>query len=1040
MNASLRPRPTTGTDAPDARSAELSRRLGRELRGEVSVHPFERGRHATDASIYQVMPLAVARPRDVDDVRTCLAVARDLGVPVTGRGGGTSQCGQTVNRGLVVDCSRHMNALLELDVEKRRCRVRPGMVLDELNRALKPHGLWFPVDISTASRATIGGMTANNSCGQRSLRHGTMRHNVHAIDALLANGEGWRFGVTPASLDGIAPAAHPLYTDLLAIGRREAAEIGARFPDVLRRVGGYNIDALVPPELAAAPGVDSPLAAHFAVASVGHDAKGQAWYNLAHLLVGSEGTLAFSTAVELALAPLPVDKVLGVCHFPTFRQSMAAARHLVALRPHSVELVDATMIQLARDIPLYRSSVEAFVRGEPAALLLVEFEHDSREQNLAALKRLQACMSEELGLDWRAEGERWGGVVEATDAGLQARIGEVRKAGLNIMMSMKSEGKPVSFVEDCAVGLDDLADFTEGLTEVFQRHGTTGTWYAHASVGCLHVRPVLNVKLEQDARTMRAIAEEAFALVAKYKGSHSGEHGDGIARSEFHERLFGARMVRTFGEVKRLFDPERLMNPGRIVDPPRMNERTLFRYPPGYSMQGARSRLDWSAWPGAAGGLQGAVEMCNNNGTCRKLAGGVMCPSYRVTREERDSTRGRANSLRLALSGQLGTGALVSDEMQDTMKLCVSCKGCRRECPTGVDMAKMKIEVLAARAATHGHSLHDRLVAHLPRYAPLLARVPWLANLRNALPALARLVERPTGFSAERQLPRWRADPFRERDTVGDGEREAVLFADTFDTWFEPENLRAARRVLVAAGYRVHIAQAPGERNLCCGRTYLATGMVERAREEARRTIAALLPWARRGVPIVGLEPSCLLTLRDEFLSLLPGDAADTVAGQALLLEELLARDADAGRLDWTLGSPARRLLVHGHCHQKAFGLMGPVQRTLALLPDTAVETVETSCCGMAGAFGYGRGTHRISSRMAELDLLPAVRAASEGTLLVADGTSCRHQIADLGARRALHVARVMDAALTAGADSADASSDSVSAGIPAPPPTADTR
>ena len=997
---------------PASLSTELARRLRAELRGDVADDAFERGRHATDASIYQVMPLAVARPRDADDVRACLSVARELGVPVTGRGGGTSQCGQTVNRGLVVDCSRHLNALLELDVENRRCRIEPGIVLDELNRALKPHGLWFPVDISTASRATLGGMAANHSCGQRSLRYGTMRHNVHAIDALLANGDGWRFGDTPASLDGVPAPARALYADLLGIGRREADEIAARFPTVLRRVGGYNLDALVPPGDAPRADPDGAWSeADFAVSSVTRDAAGGAVHNLSHLLVGSEGTLAFSTAIELALAPLPIDRVLGVCHFPSFSQAMAATRHLVALGPHSVELVDATMIALARDIPLYRDSVEAFVRGEPAAILLVEFAHDTRDENLAALARLNERMAE-LGFDWRGEGRRWGGTVDAADAALQARIGEVRKAGLNIMMSMRSEAKPVSFVEDCAVGLEDLDDFTAGLTEIFRRHGTEGTWYAHASVGCLHVRPVLNVKTGKGARAMREIADEAFDLVARYGGSHSGEHGDGIARSEFHEKMFGARIVRAFAEVKRLFDPDGLMNPGRIVDPPRMNERALFRYPPGYSMNGARSRLDWSAWPGAAGGLQGAVEMCNNNGACRKLEGGVMCPSYRVTRDERDSTRGRANSLRLALSGQLGPGALVSDDMRETMALCVSCKGCRRECPTGVDMAKMKIEVLAARAATHGHSLHDRLVAHLPRYAPAAARVPWLANLRNASATLARLAEGPTGIAAERPLPRWRSDPFRERDTVGAGAREVVLFADTFDTWFEPENLRAARRVLVAAGYRVHVAQAPGRRNLCCGRTYLATGMVERARVEARRTLDALVPWARRGVPIVGLEPSCLLTLRDEFRTLVPGEGADVVAGHALLLEELLARDADA--LEWTLRSPARRLLVHGHCHQKAFGAMGAVSEVLALLPDTAVETVETSCCGMAGAFGYGTDTRETSVRMAELDLLPAVRAADADTLVVADGTSCRHQIDDLAGREALHVARVLDRALAA--------------------------
>ena len=964
---------------------ELAHRLKAAVAGDVLFDSFTRGRYATDASIYQMMPAAVVIPRDIEDIKAVISVAGELEIPLTPRGGGTSQCGQTVNSGVIVDNSRHLNGLLELDVENRRCRVQPGMVLDELNRLLKPHGLWFPVDVSTASRATIGGMAANNSCGQRSIHYGTMRHNVHAIDAIMPSGDAFRFDEISATLDGLTGEKRRLAHDLLTLGKREADVIAERFPKVLRRVGGYNVDALTP---------------------------NGATHNLSHLLVGSEGTLAYSTSIELKLWPLPAQRVLGVCHFPSFYQAMDATQHLVELGPHAVELVDSTMISLARDIDLYKSSVAEFVQGEPAAILLVEFAFETQEENLSHLALLHERMGD-LGFSWQGRGNQWGGVIDAVDTALQARIGEVRKAGLNIMMSMKSEGKPVSFVEDCAVDLPDLAEFTAGLTEVFDKHGTPGTWYAHASVGCLHVRPVLNMKLEKDANTMREIAEEAFDLVLKYKGSHSGEHGDGISRSEFHTKMFGAQMVSTFEAVKHRFDPHNRFNPGKIVNAPRMNDRQLFRYQPDYRGIEIKQALDWSAWPGASGGLQGAIEMCNNNGACRKMNGGVMCPSYRVTRDEKDVTRGRANTLRLAISGQLGQDALSSDAMQDTMKLCVSCKACKRECPTGVDMARMKIEVMAARARTHGYRLHDKLIAHLPRYAPWVSRLRLLANLRNTLPGVARLSEALTGFSAQRDLPVWSATPFRETDTKGAGSRDVVLLADTFNTWFEPDNLRAARKVLSAAGYRVHVAQLPGQRKLCCGRTYLATGMVEQAKVEAQRTMQALLPWARKDVPIVGLEPSCLLTLRDEFKALIPGEDTNLVASKALLLEELIIRDSEAGSLDWTLKPLAAKVMVHGHCHQKAMDAFSAVQQTLSLIPDMEVQVIESSCCGMAGAFGYATDTIDVSLKMAELDLFPAVRKAEDDTLIVADGTSCRHQIADSTQRKALHVAQVLSMALS---------------------------
>ena len=966
---------------------EINQRLSTAIEGDVHGDLFTRGRYATDASIYQMMPASVVVPRTIEDVQTTLGIAQELNVPITPRGGGTSQCGQTVNSGIIIDNSRFLNKLIDLDLDNRRCTVQPGIVLDKLNRLLKPHGLWFPVDVSTASRATIGGMAANNSCGQRSIHYGTMRHNVHSIEAILPNGSKMKFGEVTSSLHELSGEQHALANDLLILGAQEAQNIQQRFPNVLRRVGGYNVDALTPQSAEASS------------------------YNLSHLLVGSEGTLAYSTEIELKLSPLPAQRVLGVCHFPTFYQAMDATQHLVELGPHAVELVDSTMISLARDIDMYKSSVEEFVRGKPAAILLVEFAYETAQENLEHLALLHERMSD-LGLTWKGTGRNLGGVVDAVDLGLQARIGEVRKAGLNIMMSMKSEGKPVSFVEDCAVELPDLAEFTAGLTEVFNKHGTPGTWYAHASVGCLHVRPVLNMKLEKDANAMREIAEEAFDLVLKYKGSHSGEHGDGISRSEFHTKMFGEQMVNCFEAVKKRFDPNNLFNPGKIVNAPRMNDRTLFRFPPDYKMIEIKQQLDWSAWPGASGGLQGAIEMCNNNGACRKTKGGVMCPSYRVTRNEQDVTRGRANTLRLAMSGQLGPDAMSSDAMQETMKLCVSCKACKRECPTGVDMAKMKLEVQAARAGKYGYSMQDRLVAHLPRYAPWASKFHWLMNLRNSQTWLAKLTQPLTGFAAHRALPRWSGRPFKYKSSNKQASREVVLLADTFNTWFEPEKLHAARIVLEAAGYSVNIAQQPGERKLCCGRTYLATGMIEQARAEAHRTVDALLPWAEQGVAIVGLEPSCLLTLRDEYKVLIPGNATDTVAAHALLIEELLVRDNEAGLLDWNLLAPTNKVLVHGHCHQKAMDAFSAVQKALSLIPNMDIGVIESSCCGMAGTFGYGQDTADVSIKMAELDLLPAVRSADTNTLIVADGTSCRHQIALGSEREAIHVVEVLAMAL----------------------------
>jgi FAD/FMN-containing dehydrogenase/Fe-S oxidoreductase len=953
-------------------SSSLAARLRQETQSQVLFSPADRGRYATDASIYQMQPVGVVVPKTMADVATTIAIAREEGVPVLPRGAGTSQCGQTVNTAIVIDCSRHLRNVLAIDPTKRTILVEPGLVLSHLNAALKPHGLFFPVDPSTHARCTIGGMAGNNSCGAKSIRYGLMADNVTGIDAILADGTRHRFDHLP---DNLAPDVTTPVVSLLkrlrSLGLTEAEEIAARFPHQLRRVGGYNIDALTPQARAA-----------------GRD-------NLARLLVGSEGTLAFSAAIELKLQPIKPRKVLGICQFPSFRQAMAATKHLVTLDPEAVELVDRTMIDLGRGIPIYRATIEQMLIGEPDSLLIVEFHGDADAPLFRQLDRLSTMMAD-LGFP--------GAVVRATAPAFQADIAEVREAGLNIMMSMKGDGKPVSFIEDTAVDLDDLAEYTERLNTVFERHGTRGTWYAHASVGCLHVRPVLNLKDPSDVAKMRKVAEEAFALVRDYKGSHSGEHGDGIVRSEFHAQMFGARIVRAFRDVKDAFDPTNLLNPGKIVRAPRMDDRTLFRYGPDYApADGFTPKLDWSVYPGPLGGMLGAVEMCNNNGTCRKFDAGVMCPSYRVTRDEVHLTRGRANTLRLALTGQLGADAMAGDAVAEAMKLCVSCKACRRECPTGVDMAKMKIEALAARAQRHGVALRERLVAELPRYAPLVARLPKLGNVRNDVAWVRRLSGR-IGLAPERNLPVWRHDFFRNRELLAKPGRhgDVLLFADTFNRYFEPENLRAAVRVFRAAGFRPVAPPARG-RSLCCGRTYLSAGMVDRARAEAARTLAALAG----DLPVVGLEPSCMLTLRDEFLSLLPGKEAEALAKRALLMGEFLAKFGE----DLVLKPQAKRASVHGHCHQKAHGAFPPSLTMLRSIPGLQVNPIHSSCCGMAGAFGYQSETQEVSRKMAEAALLPAVRDAPED-IIVADGTSCRHQIRDLAGREAVHSVQVVAASL----------------------------
>ena len=998
--------------------SRLAARLGRHVQGDVRFDATTRGLYATDASIYQIKPLGVVLPRSLDDVEAVMGVAREEGAPVLPRGAGTSQCGQTVGRAVVVDTSRHLNRLLEVDREARTAWVEPGLVLDELNRRLAPSGLCFPVDVATASRATLGGMAGNNSGGARSIRYGIMADNVLAVEAVLPDGRVAVFGPEPENAarqpEGAArtSAAGADVADVVQVVRqiaaREADKLDRRVPKVLRHVAGYNLHRLLRPGA-----------------------------SMAELLVGSEGTLAFFRRIQLRLWPVPSRRVLGVCGFPSLADALGAVPQLATLEPHAVELLDDAPLQLARENPSFRATVEAVVDPAARSVLLVEFADggaDAMPRDPDALSTGPGARSRRLAeLDdlVRGLGPGWS-VAAVEDPVQQAAVWSVRRAALNIVMSRKGARKPVSVVEDCAVPLDRLAEYAAAVEAVFARHGTSGTWYAHASVGCLHVRPSLDMKDPADVATFRAVAEEVHDVVAGLGGSHSGEHGDGILRSEFIEPVLGARLAQAFREVKRAFDPDGMMNPGKIVDPPRMDDRRLFRYAPDYGPSG---RL-----PTVPPRFVETVESCNNNGACRKLEPGVMCPSYRATREEVDTTRGRANVLRLAMTGQLGADGLFGEAVAQALDLCVGCKACKRECPAGVDMARLKAGVLHLRHQRQRPGRRTRLFAGLPRLAPVASKAAWALNARNQSRVLAWAGERLLGVSATRALPEWSRQPFRDAElsppscltdsltnsgyNLSNGTDEApgrpvVLFADTFNRYFEPHVLRAAAAVLRALGIKPTVpatASPDGEaprsplRPLCCGRTYISAGMLDHARTELRRTVGRLAPLVAAGMPVVGVEPSCLLTLRDEALDLVPGDDARRVAARSFLLDEYLAaRPKLLAEADTTKSaSRDRTAVVHGHCHQKADGDDGATETVLSTLAGMKTVSVPSSCCGMAGSFGYEAEHAEVSRTMGELALLPAVRAAPAGAVVVANGFSCRAQILDGTGRTARHVAEVL--------------------------------
>ncbi len=950
---------------------KISKDISSKVQGKTLFDEFSRGRYSTDASVYQIKPIGVVLPKDTNDVLNVMEYSQKNSIPLLARGGGSSQCGQTVGESLVLDYSRHQNKILDLNIEEKSVWVEPGVVLDHLNAYLKPYGLWFPVDVSTSSRATIGGMSANNSCGSRSLYYGNMVHNVLAIETILDDGSIHTFDEIQKNYLAKKNNQDRLYKIIdkfIDLRQRVGVNIDENWPTTQRRVGGYNIDLINPDG-----------------------------FNSSNILVGSEGTLSLFNKIKLKLSEIPKNKILGVCYFENFHQAMELTKEIVKLKPTCVELMDQNLLNLAREIPMYAEGIKKYIKGNPQAVLMVEFidtEQSIYEKKIKDLEYLVLNQNKDNQFSYYSNLDE------------QKEVFEIRKAGLNILMSMKGDKKPVAFIEDCAVSLDHLADYTARLKEIFKKYNTSGMFYAHASVGTLHIRPVLNMKSDEDIKNMRSISEETFEMVKDYKGSHSGEHGDGIVRSEFHEMMFGKEITNAFEEIKDTFDSKNLLNPGKIVRPLKSNDRSLMRYKSGYQTQNINTHYDWSNW----GQFSDAVEMCNNNGACRKLDSGVMCPSYRVTKEEKDLVRGRANTLRLALSNQLPEGSFASKEMYETMELCVSCKACQRECPMSVDMAKMKSEFLSHYYKKFNMPIKDIITSNMPRLIWLLKIIAPIFNKVKNLPLISNIIKK-FGFAVEREMPEVQNQSSLREIYNGQSysEKKVILFADTFNINFENQNLIYSIKVLNKFGYQVIIPSFGKDklnRPLCCGRTYISYGQLDKASEELNRFNNYIIDNNYFNLPIVGIEPSCLLTFNDEYQKLKNIKNREKIKNKFYLLEEFILNEIRNDN-KVNINKFNQNVLIHGHCHQKSQDRMKGLKNLLSEL-NIKNKMIESSCCGMAGSFGYDSKNYEVSKKMANLSLIPAINNSDEKDFIIANGTSCRHQISDLSQKKGKHVSELL--------------------------------
>jgi FAD/FMN-containing dehydrogenase/Fe-S oxidoreductase len=947
-------------------SRDIASELRSRIEGEVRFDRYSRILYSTDASIYQIEPIGVVVPRHAGDVEEVLRFAAREKVPVLPRGGGTSLAGQAVGEAIVMDFSKYLREVLEVSPEECWARIQPGIVHDVLGAHLKPHRLRFGPETATSNRANLGGMIGNNSAGARSLVYGKTVDNVHEVKVVLSDGSVATFGRVakggfPAKTRGDSLEA-AIYRKALELAEAHKDEIEKRYPRIPRRVSGYNLDELL---------CDGEV-------------------NLSKLVVGSEGTLATVVEARIALVPVPPVSGLAVLHFQSLADALESGCELLALQPSAVELVDEMVMDLARKSLEYSRRMY-FVQGDPKALLLVEFMGETEAEVSSKLDRLDARL-----------GDSARPVVRVLDPAEQANVWKVRKAALPLLLGLPGDKKPIAFVEDTAVAPEKVPEFIRRFVEILDAHHTVGSFYAHAGAGCLHIRPLVNLKDGSEVKKMTEISEEVFRLVLEFGGSMSGEHGDGLARSHFNERLFGSRIYGAFRELKAAFDPQGIMNPGKVVNAPSMAEN--LRYGESYRAREPKTRFPYTR----EGGFARAIELCNGAGVCRKYLEGTMCPSFMVTREEEHSTRGRANALRAVLDGRLPPEEMTGERLHQVMDLCISCKGCKAECPSNVDMARLKSEFLALYHEKNPYSLRDRMMSRPWLPGRLGVGMSPIANPLLRSPWFRKLLEALVGIDARRSLPPFASETFeswfrrRPRQPSSSG-KKVVLFHDTFMNYHEPQIGKAAVVVLEASGYDVALA-----RRTCCGRPAISKGMLDFARKLASENVAALSFFVREKVPIVGCEPSCILSFRDEYPDLVPGDGAKELARGSFLLEELLLRDGEALP---PVKNPPAKTLVHGHCHLKALVGTEPLVSFLKKLGGE-VSLVDSGCCGMAGSFGYEKEHFDISLQMAERRLAPAVRNAPETTLLIAPGTSCRHQIHDTTGRRAFHPAEAAARAL----------------------------
>jgi FAD/FMN-containing dehydrogenase/Fe-S oxidoreductase len=959
------------TAAPErtapAATADLERELRSALDGEVAFDDYTRHLFSQDASMYTITPVGVAYPRHAADVSAAVRLAARAGVPVLARGAGTSLAGQTVGPGLVLDLSRHMHAIRELDPGARTAVVEPGVVQDDLNRAAAAHGLMFGPDTSTSNRATIGGMIGNNSAGSGSVRFGMTIDHVQEVDVVLADGSTATFGVVGEAerarrAEGSTLEA-AIYRELPQLVAAHSEAIATGFPSFWRRAGGYRLDRL---------GEGAP-------------------FDLAKFLVGSEGTLAIVTAARVGLVPKPSRQVFAVGHFTTVQAAINATEDALSVDPAQVELLDRTILDLSRQKIEY-AGLGKILSGDPEALLFVSFTGDDEAALVDSMDSLVAL--------WARNGHGYHTLRAVTPA-QQGALLKVRKSALGLLMAA-SEGarRPLAFVEDTAVDPKHLAEYTARFRDVLDRHGLEAGFYGHCSVGCLHIRPFVDLTKPGQVEVMRSVAVEVKDLVREYGGVNSSEHGDGLARSEFNRELFGDDLYEAMRQVKALFDPEGRLNPGKIVDSPAMTEHLRDADPPVPGPLRTRLQFD------VVGGMFGAADRCMNIGLCRKSTTGAMCPSYIATRMEEHSTRGRAGALVKALSEGDPHTALADERLHEVLDLCLMCKACKSECPLGVDVSAMKSEALAAKHDVHGVPLRSRAFGAIRTLNKLGAATAPLSNLPGKIKPLRALMDSRLGIARQRELPvfqrntlpRWfRKHPAPAAPTQG----TVTLLADSFTSYTEPGIGRAVVQLLERAGHQVRL-----ESKGCCGRPSISKGLLDDARDKARHLAASLCAGAEPGSPIVGCEPSCILTLRAEHVDLLPDDPnVRDVAARVRLPEELLVEAIDAGRLrlrgdSWLAG---RRILFHGHCHQKAEAGTAATVALLSRIPGVVVEELDAGCCGMAGSFGFESEHYDISLQVGEDRLFPAVRAAAAETVIAATGVSCRQQIFHGTERNAWH-------------------------------------